>query len=145
MHPWRTEQEKTFLVHSVWSALPIGSEGHRCANILAYWCPPLHYYWRTDGFTSPIGRQNKRSKKKRGGPNSLVHFTYFQANRLLTELYKQETEMRWRKADGHIKNWTDIDRYSPKPYSNSSLLLDPPPFSVPTTFKGALWTCAWFC
>jgi hypothetical protein len=31
---------------------------------------------------------------KSGGPNSSVRLTYFQANRLLTELYKQETEIR---------------------------------------------------
>jgi hypothetical protein len=30
---------------------------------------------------------------KRGGPNSSVRLAYFQANRLLTELYKQETEI----------------------------------------------------
>jgi hypothetical protein len=74
-------------------SMPIGGEGHRCANILAYRCPPRHYYWRTDGFTSPIGRQNKRSKKKRRTKQfSAPHL--FQANRLLTELYKQETEIR---------------------------------------------------
>ena len=28
------------LAHNVWSALPIGGEGHRCANILADRCPP---------------------------------------------------------------------------------------------------------
>ncbi len=32
--------------------------------------------------------------KKRRGPNSSVRLTYFQANHLLTELYKQETEIR---------------------------------------------------
>ncbi len=32
--------------------------------------------------------------KKRGGPNSLVRLACFQANRLLTESYKQETEIR---------------------------------------------------
>jgi hypothetical protein len=55
--------------------------------------PPCHYYWWTDGFRSPIGDQNKKIKK-RGGPNSSVRLAYFQANRLLTELYKQETEIR---------------------------------------------------
>ncbi len=33
-----------------------------------------------------------------------VRLAYFQANRLLTELYKQETEIRWRKDDGYIKS-----------------------------------------
>jgi hypothetical protein len=31
--------------------------------------------------------------KKRGGPNSSVRLTYFQANRLLTQHYKLETEI----------------------------------------------------
>jgi hypothetical protein len=30
---------------------------------------------------------------KRSGPNSSVRLAYFQANCLLTELYKQETEI----------------------------------------------------
>jgi hypothetical protein len=41
--------------------------------------------------------------KKRGGPNSSERLAYFQANRLLTELYKQETEICRRKDNGHIK------------------------------------------
>jgi hypothetical protein len=45
-----------------------------------------------NSFTSPIG-----------GPNSSVRLAYFHANCLLTELYKQETEINGRKADGHIK------------------------------------------
>jgi hypothetical protein len=71
-----------------------------------YWrsdAPLRHYYWRTDGFTSNMVGQNKRNKK-RGGPNSSVRLTYFQANRLLTQHYKQETEIHRRKDDGHIKN-----------------------------------------
>ncbi len=41
--------------------------------------------------------------KKRVGPNSSVRLAYFQANRLLTGLYKQETEILIRKDDGNIK------------------------------------------
>ncbi len=41
--------------------------------------------------------------KKRGRPNSSVRLAYFQANRLLTGLYKQETEILLRKYDGNIK------------------------------------------
>jgi hypothetical protein len=40
---------------------------------------------------------------KRGAPNSLVRFAYFHTNRLLIELYKQETEIRCIKDDGNIK------------------------------------------
>jgi hypothetical protein len=55
---------------------------------------PANYYWRTDGFTSPIGGQNKKNKKK-GGPTSLVRLACFHANCLLvlTELYKQATKI----------------------------------------------------
>jgi hypothetical protein len=54
--------KKKFLAHRVMSALPIGGGGHRCANILVDRCPPRHYYWETDGFTSPRVGQNKINK-----------------------------------------------------------------------------------
>ncbi len=41
---------------------------------------------------------------KRGAPNSSVRLAYFHTNRLLIELYKQETEIRCRKDDGNIKS-----------------------------------------
>ncbi len=59
----------------------------------------------------------------------------FILNRLLIELYKQETEIRWRKDDGYIKKQTDIDRHSSVSPSTRSQPLDPPNFSLPTTFK----------
>ncbi len=67
--------------------------------------------------------------------NSLVRLTYFHTNRLLTGHYKTETEIRWRKDDNRIKKQTDIDRHGPKPSLNSSQPPNPPPFSLPTTFK----------
>ncbi len=67
--------------------------------------------------------------------NSSVRLTYFHTNLLLIELYKQETEIRLRKNDGYIKKQTDIDRHSPVSPSTSSQPLDPPNFSLPTTFK----------
>ncbi len=66
----------------------------------------------------------------RDGPNSSVRLAYFQANRLWTELYKQETEILWRK-DGLNRHRTS----GPKLNSISSSLLDPPPFSLPTTLN----------
>ncbi len=66
-----------------------------------------------------------------------VRLTYFHTNRLLKELYKQEAEIGWRKDDGYIKKQTDIDRHSPVSPSTSSQPLDPPNFSLPTTFKGS--------
>ncbi len=43
--------------------------------------------------------------------NSSVRLAYFHTNRLLTGLYKTETEIRWRKDDNKIKMQTDIDRH----------------------------------
>ncbi len=69
-------------------------------------------YWRTDAPRAiTIGgpmvshlllADRTEEVKKRGGPNSSVRLAYFQVNRLLTELYKQETEIRLSKR--HIKN-----------------------------------------
>ncbi len=67
---------------------------------------------------------------KRGALNSLVRLAYFHTNCLLIELYKQETEIRCRKDDSHIKKKTDIDCHCPVPYSISSLLPDPPSFFI---------------
>jgi hypothetical protein len=39
--------------------------------------------------------------------NSSVRLAYFHSNRLLTDLYKKETEIRWRKDDNKIKKQTD--------------------------------------
>jgi hypothetical protein len=64
-----------------------------------------------------------------------VRLTYFHANRLFFGLYKQETEKHRRKDDANIKKQTDIDRHGLKPSSNTSQLIDPPHFSVVTTFK----------
>ena len=96
--------KKKLLAHCAWSALPIGGGGHRCANILAH-RSTLHahttsvrkgYTFRffniMYSFTSPIG-----------GPNISVRLAYFHPNRLLIELYKQETEIRCKKDDGPIK------------------------------------------
>jgi hypothetical protein len=43
---------------------------------------------------SPIGGPNNTKFKKRGAPNGSVRLAYFHTNRLLIELYKQETEIR---------------------------------------------------
>ncbi len=66
--------------------------------------------------------------------NSSVRLAYFHTNRLLTGLYKTETEIRWSKDDKKNKKQTDIDRHSPKPSSNSSLPPNPPLFSLPPSF-----------
>ena len=56
-------------------------------------------------------------------------------NRLLIKLYKQETEICCRKDNGFIKTQTDIHRHGPVQPSNICQHLDPPHFSLVTTFK----------
>jgi hypothetical protein len=94
---WRTDapcanwsggpkKKKKLLAHCVWPALPVGGEGHWCANILADRCPPRHHYWLTEHkkCTEMLGFCVCKIKRiKRGGPNSSVRFAYFQANHLL--------------------------------------------------------------
>ncbi len=64
-----------------------------------------------------------------------MRLTYFHDNRQLTGLYKQETEIRRRKDERCMKKQTDIDRHGTVTTSTSSQPLDPPHFSLPTTFK----------
>jgi hypothetical protein len=64
-----------------------------------------------------------------------VRLTYFHDTRLLTGLYKQETEIRRRKDEGCIKKQTDIDRHGTVTTSTSSQPLDPPHFSFPLPLK----------
>ncbi len=72
--------------------------------------------------------------------NSSVRLAYFHTNRLLTGLYKTETEIRGRKDDNKIKKHTDIDRHGPKLSWNSGQPPNPPPSSLPTTFNNCLGT-----
>jgi hypothetical protein len=83
----RTQKKirETVLAHHAWSGLPIGGGGHRCANILAhrYIGAPIH---PAPVVLGPCSITN-------GRPNISVRLTYFHSNRLLTGLYKQETEI----------------------------------------------------
>jgi hypothetical protein len=69
-----------------------------------------------------------------------VRLAYFHPDRLLTGLYKQETEILGSKDHGNINKQTDIDRHGQdqEPSLNSSQPPVPPPFSLPTTFKNHL-------
>ncbi len=64
-----------------------------------------------------------------------MRLAYFLPDRLLTGLYKQETEILGSKDHGNINKQTDIDRHGPEPSLNSSQPPVPPPFSLPTTFN----------
>ena len=116
------------MAQRVWSALPIGGGGYRCANIMVHRCT-LHRQVPYRGHI--LALDNVNVTLPNGGPNSLVHLAYFHAKCLLTGPYKRETEIH----DNKIKKQTDIDRHGPKPSSNSSQPPDPPDFSLLTTFN----------
>jgi hypothetical protein len=84
---WRTEHEKKIIGELSLVSIAYWRGGHRSANILAQRGPPAPINWRSD-----VKNVKKNVKKKR--TDSSVRLAYFQANRLLTELYKQETEIR---------------------------------------------------
>ncbi len=68
--------------------------------------------------------------------NSSVRLAFIHTNRLLTGLYKTETEIRLRKDDNKIKKQTDIDRHGPKPSSITVASFPTPlPFHYPLHFS----------
>ncbi len=88
---------------------------------LIFLCVVRHYNWRrVQRCSISISRLLVRW-------SCSVHLVYFEANRILTGLYKRETEIRLREDD-KIKKQTDIDRHGPKASW-------PPSFLLPTTFK----------
>jgi len=95
--------KKKLLAHCVWSGLPIGGGGHRCANILAHRSTLPTEKETTCTSTMLVVWRHISCTFQRGAPNSSVRLAYFHTNRLLIELYKQETEIRCRKDDGNIK------------------------------------------
>jgi hypothetical protein len=95
--------KKKLLAHCVWSGLPIGGGGHWCANILARRSTQRTEKETTCMSTMLVVWRHVSCMFQRGAPNSLVRLAYFHTNRLLIELYKQETEIRCRKDDGNIK------------------------------------------
>ena len=67
-------------------------------------------YWRTDaplaitnGAPSTLQYNVTSLTSPIGGPNISVRLAYFHPNRLLTGLYKQETEICWGKDDSNIQ------------------------------------------
>jgi hypothetical protein len=51
-------------------------------------------------------------------------------------LERAETDIRFALANGMFKMKMDIDRHGPRPLPNNCKNLNPPNFSLPTTFKG---------
>jgi hypothetical protein len=95
VHTQSRQSAKLFSSRRNWDSpnpSPFGSGGER------------HTRWRERGWESPNSDEETYTVvlckymyfvviKKRDGPNSSERLAYFQANRLLTELYKQETEI----------------------------------------------------
>ncbi len=63
----------------------------------------------------------------------LHRIAYCKSNSLLILLESVETEIRFRNANGMFKKM-DIDRHGPRLMPNNCQILDPPYFSLPTTF-----------
>jgi hypothetical protein len=143
---WRTDapcanrsggpkKKKKLLASCVWSALPIGGEGHRCANILADRCPPpLLLADRTQkmqGNVRILSRQDKKNKKRRT--------EQFGALRLFSS--QSPINLALQTGNGNTlkkrrRPYKKLNRHrSPRSETNSSLLPDLPLFSFHTTFK----------
>jgi hypothetical protein len=97
MHPAPIEVADRTRKKNYWRTVP----GKDC--LLAEGDIGVPIYWRTDApppsitivpMVSHLLFADRTKNLKRGGTNSSVCLAYFQANRLLTELYKQETEIR---------------------------------------------------
>ncbi len=84
-----------------------------------------------DSFKSPIGGQNK----KRCGPNSSVRLAYFQANHLLTELYKQERKYIEEKMTGTLNIKQTLIATVRNHILTVACFLTPLPFHYPLPLK----------
>jgi hypothetical protein len=65
----------------------------------------------------------------------LHRITFCQTNRLFILLEQAETEIHFSMANGTFKMKMDIDRHGPRLMPNICKNLNPPFFSLPTTFK----------
>jgi hypothetical protein len=65
----------------------------------------------------------------------LLRIASCQTNRLFILLERAEKEIRFSIANGMFKPKMDIDRYGPRLMPNSCKDLNPPYFSLPSTFK----------
>jgi hypothetical protein len=65
----------------------------------------------------------------------LHRIAFCQTNRLFILLEQVETEIGFSMANGTFKMKMDIDRHGPRLMPNNCKNLNPPFFSLPTTFK----------
>jgi hypothetical protein len=71
----------------------------------------------------------------------LIGIAYCQTNHLLIWLERAETEISFSMANDMFKIKMDIDRHGPRLMLNNCQHLDPPYFSLPTTFKARTTKC----
>jgi len=65
----------------------------------------------------------------------LIRNAFCQTNRLFNVLERAEKEICFSMANGTFKIKMDIDRHGSRPMPNSCKNLNPPNFSLPSTFK----------
>jgi hypothetical protein len=65
----------------------------------------------------------------------LIRIAFCQTNRLFILLDRAEKEIRFSVANGTFKMKMDIDRHGPRLMPNNCTNLNPPYFSLPSTFK----------
>ena len=65
----------------------------------------------------------------------MIRITFCQTNRLFILLERAEEEIRFSMANGMFKIKMDIDRHGPRRMPDNCKNLNPPYFSLPSTFK----------
>jgi hypothetical protein len=65
----------------------------------------------------------------------MIRITFCQTNRLFILLERAEKEVRFSMANGTFKMKIDINRHGPRIMPNYCKNLNPPYFSLPSTFK----------
>ncbi len=68
----------------------------------------------------------------------MIRSAFCQTNRLFILLEKAENEIRFSMVNGMFKTKLDIDRHGPRLMPNNCKNLNPPYFSLPSTFKDSL-------
>ncbi len=64
----------------------------------------------------------------------MIRIAFCQTNRLFILLERAETEIRFAMANSMFKTKMDIDRHGPRLMPKNCKNLNPPYFSLPTTF-----------
>ncbi len=66
----------------------------------------------------------------------MIRIAFCQTNHLFILLERAKKEIRFSMTNGTFKMKMDIDRHGPRLMPNNCKNLNPPYFSLPSTFKG---------